>query len=194
MNLQKDFHSLNICHIEKKFVNFVHWQFLIYIVDQQYGSTGLRITGINLIFIEEIIITMKDFNQKDIDENMEEKVGEKFDPFDSYTEDDAHKVMDNQEKIEKIASNETLHKYLNDIKLYFQMLGDVFTGKYKKIPVGTIAAIVGTLLYVLSPIDFIPDFMPVVGYLDDAAMLAVCLNFTRFDVEEYKKSRKQFSA
>ena len=134
---------------------------------------------------------MKDFNQKDIDENMEEKVGGKFESFDSYTEDDAQKVMDNQEKI---ASNETLHKYLNDIKLYFQMLGDIFTGKYKKVPVGTIAAIVGTLLYVLSPIDFIPDFIPVVGYLDDAAMLAVCLNFTRFDVEEYKKSRKQFSA
>ena len=191
MNLQKDFHSLNICHIEKKFVNFVHWQFLIYIVDQQYGSTGLRITGINLILIEEITITMKDFNQKDIDENMEEKVGGKLESFDSYTEDDAQKVMDNQEKIEKIASNETLHKYLNDIKLYFQMLGDIFTGKYKKVPVGTIAAIVGTLLYVLSPIDFIPDFIPGVGYLDDAAMLAVCLNFTRFDVEEYKKSRKQ---
>ena len=67
------------------------------------------------------------------------------------------------------------------------MLGDVFTSKYKKVPVGT-------LLYVLSPIDFIPDFIPVVGYLDDAAMLAVCLNFTRFDVEEYKKSRKQLSA
>ena len=115
---------------------------------------------------------MKDFNQKDIDENLEEKVGGKFESFDSYTEDDAQKVMDNQEKIEKIASNETLHKYLNDIKLYLQMLGDVFTGKYKKVPVGTIAAIVGTLLYVLSPIDFIPDFMPVVGYLDDVAMLA----------------------
>ena len=42
---------------------------------------------------------MKDFNQKDIDENMEEKVGEKFDSFDSYTEDDAHKVMDILKKI-----------------------------------------------------------------------------------------------
>ena len=129
---------------------------------------------------------MKDFNQKDIDE--------KFETFDSYTEDDAQKVMDNQEKIEKIASNDTLHKYLADIKLYFQMLGDVFTGKYNKVPVGTIAAIVGTLLYVLSPIDIIPDFIPVVGYLDDAAMLALCLNFTRFDVEEYKKNKKLLSA
>lgn len=129
---------------------------------------------------------MKNFNKKDIDE--------KFGTFDSYAEEDAQKVMDNQEKIEKIASNDTLHKYLADIKLYFQMLGDVFTGKYKKLPVGTIAAIVGTLLYVLSPIDFIPDFIPVVGYLDDAAMLALCLNFTRFDVAEYKKNKKLLSA
>ena len=129
---------------------------------------------------------MKDFKQKDINE--------KFQTFDSYTEEDAQKVMDNQEKIEKIASNNTLHKYLTDIRLYFQMLGDVFTGKYKKLPIGTIAAIVGTLLYVLSPVDFIPDFIPVIGYLDDAAMLGLCLNFTRFDVEEYKKNKKLLSA
>ena len=74
------------------------------------------------------------------------------------------------------------------------MLGDVFTGKYKKVPVGTIAAIVGTLLYVLSPIDLIPDFIPVIGYLDDAAMLALCLNFTKYDVEEYKKDKKLLTA
>lgn len=129
---------------------------------------------------------MKEFNQKDINE--------KFNSFTSYTDADAEKVMENQEKIEKIASNDTLSKYLNDIKLYFQMLGDIFTGKYKKVPVGTIAAIVGTLLYVLSPVDLIPDFIPVIGYLDDAAVLAACLNFTRFDVEEYKKNRKLLTA
>lgn len=125
---------------------------------------------------------MKDFNQKDIDK--------KFKTFTSYTEDDAEKVMKNKKKIEKIASNDTLHKYLNDVKLYFQMLGDVFTGKYKEVPFGTIAAIVGSLLYVLSPVDLVPDFIPVVGYLDDAAILAACLNFTRFDVEKYKKDKK----
>ncbi len=126
---------------------------------------------------------MKEFNQKDIDE--------KFNSFTSYTDADAEKVMENQEKIEKIASNGTLSKFLDDIKLYFKMLGDIFTGKYKKIPVGTIAAIVGTLLYVLSPVDLIPDFIPVIGYLDDAAILAACLNFTRFDVEEYKKEKEE---
>ena len=129
---------------------------------------------------------MRDFNQKDIDD--------KFNSFTSYTEEDAQKVMENQEKIEKIASNDTLKKYLADIKLYFQMLGDTFTGKYKKIPVGTIAAIIGTLIYVLSPVDLIPDFIPVIGYLDDAAILATCLSFTKFDVEEYKKNRKLLTA
>lgn len=131
---------------------------------------------------------MKEFNQKDIDE--------KINSFTSYTDADAEKVMENQEKIEKIASNGTLSKFLDDIKLYFKMLGDIFKGKYKKIPVGTIAAIVGTLLYVLSPVDLIPDFIPVIGYLDDAAILAACLNFTRFDVEEYKKEKdtKEISA
>lgn len=115
---------------------------------------------------------------------------DKFNSFTSYTAEDADKVMKNQQKIESIARDGTLSKYLGDIKLYFKMLGDVFTGKYKKVPVGTIAAIVGTLLYVLSPIDLIPDFIPVIGYLDDAAMLALCLNFTKYDVEEYKKDKK----
>lgn len=32
-------------------------------------------------------------------------------------------------------------------------------------------AIYGGLLYVLSPIDFIPDFIPVIGVADDAGVL-----------------------
>ena len=47
---------------------------------------------------------MKHFNQKDINE--------KFNSFNSYSEEDAEKVMKNEEKIEQIATNDTLHKYL----------------------------------------------------------------------------------
>ena len=125
---------------------------------------------------------MKEFNQKDINE--------KVSSFKSYTESDAEKVMSNKEKILNIISNDSLYEYLKDVKLYFQMLGDTFTGKYKKLPYGTIAAIIGTLAYVLCPIDLIPDFIPVIGYLDDAAVLTACLSLTRFDVEEYKRSKK----
>lgn len=109
-----------------------------------------------------------------------------------YSEEDAEKVMDNQSKIEQIMENETLKSYLNDIKLFFQMLKDVFTGKYKQVPVGTIAAIVGTLLYILAPIDFIPDFLPG-GFLDDAGIVALCIAFTKKDIDEYKEFKaKEF--
>lgn len=110
--------------------------------------------------------------------------------FQSYTDHDLEKVMDNREQIESIAQNDSLYQYLNDIRLYFQLIGDTLTGEYKKLPFGTMAAIVGTLLYLLSPIDLIPDFIPVVGFLDDAAVFAACLKLTRFDVEQYKKYLK----
>ena len=117
----------------------------------------------------------------------EDKLNNEFNSFkNGFSQEDAEKVMENMGKIKKLMQNETLRKYLEDVKLYFQMLGDVFSGKYKKVPTGTIAAIIGTLLYVLSPIDLIPDFLPG-GFLDDAGILALCLNFTKYDVEEYKK-------
>lgn len=121
---------------------------------------------------------------------MDQKLNNKFNSFkNGFTQDDVEKVMNNMGKIEQIMQNETLLKFVEDVKLYFQMLGDIISGKYKKVPAGTVAAIIGTLLYVLSPVDFIPDFLPG-GFVDDAAILALCLNFTKLDIEEYKKVKE----
>lgn len=120
----------------------------------------------------------------------QEKLNNKSNSFkNDFTQEDAGKVMDNMEKIEQIMENKTLRKFLDDVKLYFQMLGDIFTRKYKKVPTGTVAAIIGTLLYVLSPVDLLPDFLPG-GFVDDAGILALCLNFTKLDIEEYKKFKE----
>lgn len=35
----------------------------------------------------------------------------------------------------------------------------------------------GLLVYLLSPIDLVPDFLPVIGYADDAIVVAVALRF-----------------
>jgi len=49
----------------------------------------------------------------------------------------------------------------------------------------TIAAIIGSLLYIFSPIDLIPDLIPVAGLLDDAAVLGLCLNGISADLKNY---------
>lgn len=42
--------------------------------------------------------------------------------------------------------------------------------------------LVAAILYVLSPIDLIPDFVPAIGYSDDLAILVLTLiiNYLRF--------------
>ena len=62
--------------------------------------------------------------------------------------------------------------------------------EYTKIPMGTIIAIVSALLYVLTPVDLIPDIVVGAGYIDDALVIATCLKLVRSDVDEYQKWRK----
>ena len=48
-------------------------------------------------------------------------------------------------------------------------------------------AIAATLLYVLAPLDMIPDFMPFVGFLDDAGIVTLCIKGFKADLETYKE-------
>jgi uncharacterized membrane protein YkvA (DUF1232 family) len=43
--------------------------------------------------------------------------------------------------------------------------------------VADIALVVGALLYLISPIDAIPDFIPVAGWLDDIAVAGLVLGY-----------------
>ena len=45
-------------------------------------------------------------------------------------------------------------------------------------PVMTKVALAGMFLYLISPIDLIPDFIPVLGQLDDVAVAAIVLRWT----------------
>jgi len=107
------------------------------------------------------------------------------------TEDDLKKVLDKESEIEeKISSNNKLKKFLNDIKLFFSLIRDYVNGNYREIPWYSIAAIVAALLYVLSPIDLIPDFVPLVGYVDDAFVVAACLKMVQADLDDYRAWKK----
>ena len=63
--------------------------------------------------------------------------------------------------------------------------------EYTEIPLGTIIAILSALIYIISPIDFVPDAIPGAGYIDDALVIGACLKLVGSDVDDYEKWRKE---
>jgi uncharacterized membrane protein YkvA (DUF1232 family) len=108
------------------------------------------------------------------------------------TEKDLNKALKKRDEIEqKFKGDGPLGRFLADLKLLFSITQDYVSGDYREVPYWSIAAIVGTLLYVLNPMDLIPDFIPVIGYVDDALVVAACLAMIEHDLLAYKEWKKQ---
>lgn len=65
--------------------------------------------------------------------------------------------------------------------------------EYTEIPLGSILGIISAIIYIVSPIDLIPDFVPAgLGHIDDAAVLILCLKAgAEDDIKEYQKWREE---
>lgn len=66
---------------------------------------------------------------------------------------------------------------IDDIICMVALVDSYVKKEYKNIPLATIITIVAALIYVLSPVDLIPDVIPVIGYVDDVAVVLLVLNF-----------------
>lgn len=73
----------------------------------------------------------------------------------------------------------------DNLKSMISMLGAYSRKEYTDVPVRTIAAIIGALLYVLNPLDIMMDVIPVVGFADDIAIIVLAYNIAKPDVERY---------
>ena len=61
------------------------------------------------------------------------------------------------------------------LKLMYEAAQLYYVMKKDEVPVAVKTVIMGALGYLISPIDFIPDMIPVLGYTDDAAAIAFAL-------------------
>ena len=102
------------------------------------------------------------------------------------TKEKLKSIIEKSKDILNLSSSAHLSKFLDQIQLMVNMIGDYINGNYKDIPWKTIASIAGALIYIILPIDAIPDVMPLVGLLDDAFIIGLCIKCFSTDLEQYK--------
>ncbi len=59
------------------------------------------------------------------------------------------------------------------------------TGQYRIIPWATILKVIAGLIYFISPIDLIPDFLPLVGLSDDLALVMWLFTSLKTDIDNF---------
>lgn len=105
--------------------------------------------------------------------------------------EDIETVVEEADAIEERFRNSgPLRRLLQDGRLLLGLVHDVRQGRYQQVPVWTLSAAVFALLYVLNPLDVVPDALPVLGLLDDAAVVSACLVLLEQDLYEYREWRR----
>lgn len=65
-------------------------------------------------------------------------------------------------------------------------LHDVSTGKYKDYELKKLTIIVGAIIYVVTPVDLLPDFIPA-GFVDDLSILGWAASQAAAELKKYKE-------
>jgi uncharacterized membrane protein YkvA (DUF1232 family) len=103
------------------------------------------------------------------------------------TPEDIETAAERSEEInKKFSSKGPLKRFIEDGKLLSALIKDWRAGRYRKAMYGTIAAAAFALLYVLNPFDLMPDVLPFIGAVDDAAVLGACLMLLERDLRQYR--------
>ncbi len=107
----------------------------------------------------------------------------------------AKKMIENPHVMENVLSKidnkmkrtvKLLNEVIDEIKLLFSLVEDVFSKKYTDIPFGSVIAVLGALLYFLTPIDLLPDFLPIIGFTDDIAVILFVIKQIKHDLDKYQ--------
>jgi len=58
-------------------------------------------------------------------------------------------------------------------------------GSYRDVPESTLVVIIAAVVYVVNPLDVIPDAVPALGYLDDATVIALAVRRSRQALDDF---------
>ena len=107
----------------------------------------------------------------------------------------AEAILNDDAKIEaflqkaeaKLAQMPKIGGALADIPVLISLLRRYVKKEYRDISMLSLVAVVSALLYWLSPIDVIPDSLFGIGWVDDVAVMGLCLKWIHEDMEKYRE-------
>ena len=115
------------------------------------------------------------------DEEFIKEGAEKVTPTDIQT------VAEQSEEInQKFSARGPLKRFIEDGKVLTALVKDWRAGKYRQVLYGTIAAVVFGLIYVVNPLDIVPDVLPILGAVDDATVIGALLLLIERDLKKYR--------
>ncbi len=92
---------------------------------------------------------------------------------------------------EKLALIPKVGTRASDIAVMCSMIRAYIKKQYTEVQVSTILLAVAALIYVVNPMDLIPDYVPGVGLIDDAAAIGLVLQMIHMDLNKYKKWQEE---
>lgn len=119
------------------------------------------------------------------DKDYSEKINQRFQQgADSFSEKDLDKVLAEEETVRNKARN--VKGLFDEFILAVSLLKDFKKGIYKA-PWKCIAALGFTIAYLVMPVDLIPDFIPGLGFIDDASVFGLALAAFKSEIENYRQ-------
>lgn len=90
----------------------------------------------------------------------------------------------------KAEGNKHLMDIWSDLKVFIELMKDWIRGDYVELPKETVIMIIASLIYLVSPIDLIPDFL-IGGFIDDALVIGYVVKKTSEELQAYKEWKSQ---
>ena len=115
---------------------------------------------------------------------------------------EAEEIIGNPSKVdeilvqleEKLKEVPKIGETLSDLPLMIAMIKAWVTKEYTVVSPKVIACLVGAIIYLLKKKDLISDSIPVIGIVDDLAVMALALNLSEPELKafaEWRDARNQ---
>jgi uncharacterized membrane protein YkvA (DUF1232 family) len=96
--------------------------------------------------------------------------------------EDAVKKADEREPNSRMGKD-----FWTQLKALIRMLKAYVNRQYTVVPWASIVMVAAAVLYFVSPIDLILDWIPLAGFVDDAAVLVFVIRQIQIDLEKFQQ-------